>query len=87
MKKKEWNPVGRIKTLLVKRVTKELVAKHSQEFGEDFTKNKEVLKKYANVKSAKLRNVIAGYISRLVKQSKDGKERRRVVTEDISKFY
>jgi len=79
--------VGRIKTVLVKRVTKQLVREHGQEFGEDFSKNKEVLKKYANIRSVKLRNVIAGYASRLIKQAKEGKERRRVVTEDISRFY
>jgi len=79
--------MGRIKTVLVKRVTKTLVKAHAEEFSEDFTKNKEVLKKYAIIQSPKLRNVIAGYVSRLVKQAKEGKQVRRVSQEDISKFY
>jgi len=79
--------IGRIKTVLVKRITKQLVSEHADEFSQDFNKNKEVLKKYAIIKSTKIRNVIAGYASRLIKQSKEGKEKRRVVREDISKFY
>ena len=79
--------MGRIKTVLVKRVTKKLVSEHADEFSEDYSKNKEVLKKYASIKSPKMRNVIAGYVSRLVKQLKEGKQKRMVHPEDISKFY
>ena len=79
--------MGRIKTILVKRVTKKLVEEHKDEFSEDYNKNKEVLRKYINVRSPKIRNVIAGYTTRLVKQSKDGKQKRRINSEDISKFY
>ena len=79
--------MGRIKTVLVKRVTKQLVEEHGDEFSDDFNKNKEVLKQYTNIESPKLRNVIAGYVSRLVKQAKEGKVRRRPNKEDISKFY
>ena len=60
--------IGRIKTVLVKRITKLLVREHPEEFSEEFDKNKEILKKYAVIKSTKLRNVIAGYLTRLVKK-------------------
>jgi|TARA_B100001964_G_scaffold244791_1_gene327921 small subunit ribosomal protein S17e len=79
--------MGRIKTILVKRITKQLVNEHKDEFSEDYNKNKEVVAKYANIKSPKIRNVIAGYAARLIKQSKSEKERKRTSTEDISKFY
>ena len=79
--------MGRIKTVLVKRVTKRLVKDHKDEFTEDYAKNKEVLKKYVIIKSPKIKNVIAGYAVRLVKQSKEHKQRRRINAEDISKFY
>ena len=79
--------VGRIKTILVKRVTKQLVDEHKEEFSEDYKKNKEVLQKYVDIKSPKIRNVIAGYVSRLVKQGKEDKQKRRINAEDISKFY
>lgn len=79
--------MGRIKTKLVKRITKQLIAKHKEDFTEDYAKNKEVLKKYINIKSTKIKNVIAGYTVRLIKQSKENKQRRRINTEDISKYY
>jgi small subunit ribosomal protein S17e len=79
--------MGRIKTVLVKRITKQLVLEHPKEFSEDYKKNKEILDKYAMIKSPKIRNVIAGYASRLVKQSKSGKVRKVINPEDISKYY
>ena len=79
--------MGRIKSKRVKSVTKQLVKEHPTEFSIDFNINKEVLKKYAIIKSRKLRNVIAGYASRLVKQAKEGRQRRKVAAEDLSKYY
>ncbi len=61
--------MGRIKTSYVKRVGKELFEKYHGEFTTDFTKNKEFLKNNFEVDSYKLKNVIAGYITKLKKQS------------------
>lgn len=60
---------------------------HPEEISDDFTKNKLLVQKYTDVKSHKIRNVIAGYVSRLSKQSKERREKRRTSSEDISKFY
>ena len=81
--------MGRIKTLLVKRIAKKLIKVHPQEFTPEFDKNKELVVKYTTVKSSKLRNIIAGYTSRLVKQKMilDKEPRRRLHEEDLSKFY
>jgi len=59
--------MGRIKTKAVKRITEELVSGHSEEFTEDFNENKKVVEKYVDVPSTKLRNIITGYVTRLVK--------------------
>jgi small subunit ribosomal protein S17e len=59
--------MGRVKTQIVKRTSKKLVAEHEKEFTKDFKENKTVLAKLADIPSAKLRNVIAGYITRLIK--------------------
>jgi len=59
--------MGRIKTQLIKRVTKELFSKHSKEFKKDFQENKKLVEKFADIPSKKLRNIIAGYITRLKK--------------------
>jgi len=45
----------------------EVMELHSDKFDTDFDKNKEVLKETMNIESKKLRNVMAGYISRLKK--------------------
>ena len=60
--------MGRIKTTLIKRKTKELYKLHGEKFSTDFDQNKKVTNQYATVHSKKLRNVIAGYMSRLKKK-------------------
>jgi len=81
--------MGRIKTKLVKGIANRLVKLHSQEFTSDFDKNKEFVSRYTTVQSAKMRNVIAGYTARLVKQRTiaEKEPRRRLHEEDFSKFY
>ena len=81
--------MGRIKTLLVKRLAKKLIKVHGQEFTPDFSKNKELVERYTNVSSTKIRNIISGYTARLVKQKiiLEKEPRRRLKEEDLSKFY
>ena len=81
--------MGRIKTLLVKRLAKKLVKVHGPEFSPEFNKNKALVQKYTNVVSTKMRNVIAGYTARLVKQRTilENQPKRRIHEEDLSKFY
>jgi len=59
--------MGRIKTTLIKRVTKDFVREHSNEFKDSFEENKKVLETIARIKSKKIRNAIAGYITRIKK--------------------
>jgi len=59
--------MGRIKTQLIKRVANKLVVLYPTKFKKDFEENKQLVMETADVKSVKLRNVIAGYITRLVK--------------------
>ena len=60
--------MGRIKTTLIKRVSKQLIREHGKDFKKDFDENKTLVSKYADIPSKKIRNVIAGYVTRLVKQ-------------------
>ena len=62
--------MGRIKTTFIKRKTRELLAMHGEKFSDDFTQNKIVTNKYTDVGSKKMRNVVAGYMTRLKKQKK-----------------
>ena len=59
--------MGRIKTKLVKRITRELIVKYGTNFKKDFDENKKLVSQYAEVPSLKMRNVIAGYVTRLMK--------------------
>ena len=63
--------MGRIKTKLVKRITLELVRKHLNEFKPGFEENKVLVRQFANVENKKLRNIIAGYVTRLVKHKEN----------------
>lgn len=60
--------MGRIKTSFVKNIAKELFEKHSGEFTTDYSKNKDIMKNFVDIKSKKLRNVVAGYVTSLKKQ-------------------
>ena len=59
--------MGRIKTTQIKRSSERLVQSYRDEFSSDFNKNKLILGKLASIPSKKLRNKIAGYVTRLVK--------------------
>ncbi|MEM1930629.1 MAG: 30S ribosomal protein S17e [Sulfolobales archaeon] len=62
--------MGKVYTSLIKRTARKLMELYPGEVSEDFEKNKEVVLKYLDIKSKKLRNQIAGYLTRLVKLSK-----------------
>ncbi len=59
--------MGRIKTKPIKSAGERLFAEFGDHFSTDFEKNKEVLPRFAEVRSKKIRNILAGY---LVKRAK-----------------
>jgi len=61
--------MGRIKTLPIKRVTNEIFDSYKDRLTVDYKKNKEFLGTITEIKSKKIRNIIAGYLTRLVKAS------------------
>ena len=63
--------MGRIKTKLTKRVTLEMMQDHSDEFTEDFANNKKKVDQFLDIPSKKLRNIVAGYATRLAKKKED----------------
>jgi small subunit ribosomal protein S17e len=62
--------VGKVKTSFIKNVSKELFEKYKEKFTTDFKKNKEIIKEVCKIKSKKLRNMIAGYITSLKSREK-----------------
>ena len=63
--------MGRIKTQLIKRVAMKLFDKHKTELKDNFEQNKQIVGQVTDIQSKKLRNNLAGYLTRLVKNSED----------------
>lgn len=60
--------MGRIKTKLVKRATLELFRDYKDRFKDSFEENKKIVSELVNIPSKKIRNTIAGYITRIKQQ-------------------
>lgn len=60
--------MGRIKTTLIKRVSAEIYDMDKNKITEDYETNKKILNEIIQIRSKKLRNAIAGYITRLKKE-------------------
>lgn len=67
--------MGKIKSKQVKRAASEMITE-GIDFSEDFEKNKKILGK--EMPSKKMRNKIAGYLSRHIRQK--NKERKQLET-------
>ena len=60
--------MGRIKSKLIKRTTRQLIQNTDESFGKTFDENKKALG--STLSSKKMRNKIAGYIARIKKNTK-----------------
>ncbi|MDD5651495.1 MAG: 30S ribosomal protein S17e [Candidatus Nanoarchaeia archaeon] len=65
--------MGRIRTSKIKSVTGDLIEANKNKFKSNFEHNKKVLADVADIPSKHLRNVIAGYITKLLNQEKESK--------------
>ena len=63
--------MGRIKTQLIKRASLRLSREHKEELKDNFKENRELVAKHADIPSKKLRNIIAGYVTRLSKSKEE----------------
>ncbi len=65
--------MGKVRTVLVKRLSRELVDRYPDSFTTDFDQNKEVLDELLTNTTKRLRNRIAGYVTRLmvIRQDED----------------
>ncbi|MEM2021850.1 MAG: 30S ribosomal protein S17e [Zestosphaera sp.] len=59
--------MGRVRTSLVKRTAKRLMELFPGEVTTSFEENKKLVSKYVYLRSRRLRNQIAGYLTRLVR--------------------
>ena len=63
--------MGRIKTQMVKRLTLQLVKQHKPLFTTDFVANKKLVERLLTNPSKKIRNTVAGYVTRLMQRTED----------------
>lgn len=63
--------MGNIYTRDIKRITMELYEKYKDEISTDFQQNKQIVAKYIDVYSKKIRNRIAGYLTRYARRMKN----------------
>ncbi|AIS32278.1 MULTISPECIES: 30S ribosomal protein S17e [Methanobacterium] len=61
--------MGNIRTSFVKRTAKELIETYPGKFTTDFDENKKLVQEFSTVSTKHLRNKIAGYVTRLVKNN------------------
>ena len=59
--------MGRIKTAKIKRAANTLMKGFEDELKLNFADNKKLVREFADVPSKKIRNIVAGYITRLKK--------------------
>jgi len=59
--------MGRIKTTLIKRTANSLIKEYPDRFTKNFDENKNLVSKLAQIHSKKIRNIVAGYITRLTR--------------------
>lgn len=59
--------MGRIKSVAIKNLGEALLTEHTERFTADFERNKQVVNEVRPIKSKKVRNVVAGYITKKVK--------------------
>lgn len=63
----EANKMGRIRTRQIKRVGRKLLADYRPFFGAKFEGNKAKITELIELKTKKLRNQIAGYVTKCIK--------------------
>ena len=65
--------MGNVRPEKVKKIARELIRRYPDKFTMNFEENKRVLSSIAHIPSTRLRNSIAGYITRLVLLSQSTK--------------
>lgn len=60
------DPLGKIRPTYIKRIAEELVRKFPDRFTTDFEANKKAVCELADITTVKMRNRIAGYVTRTV---------------------
>jgi small subunit ribosomal protein S17e len=66
--------MGRVKSIAIKTLGDDLIRQHSKKLTPDFDANKKALAEITEIKSKRVRNVLAGYISKKMKSRKQAEK-------------
>lgn len=58
------SPMGNVRPAHIKRIARELVERFPDKFSGDFEHNKRMVEQLTDVQTKKMRNAVAGYITR-----------------------
>jgi len=64
------DPMGKVRTSIVKRTARKILELYPDKVSLSFEENKKLVQEVVDVKSKKLRNQIAGYLTHLMKIKK-----------------
>jgi small subunit ribosomal protein S17e len=59
--------MGRVKSVAIKTLGDDIISEHAAKLSKDFGKNKKALASITEIKSKRVRNVLAGYIAKKMK--------------------
>ena len=76
--------MGKVRPEKVKKLARELLKRYPDKFTSDFESNKKTLITVTTATSAKLRNRIAGYVTRLVAIAKAAEKAQAEETEETT---
>ena len=69
----------------IKRLSNEVLNEYSERFGTDFSTNKQTLNEITVIRSKGLKNVIAGYITKMLQRQAKFEERKQMIIENEKK--
>jgi small subunit ribosomal protein S17e len=62
--------MGRIKSIAIKNLARDMIEEHGDRFTTDFEKNKKIVNEVKKIDSKYIRNVVAGYITKEMERAK-----------------
>ncbi len=62
--------MGRIKSIAIKNLARDMIEEHGDRFTTDFDKNKKIVDEVRKINSKYIRNVVAGYITKEMERAK-----------------
>jgi len=76
--------LGKVRPERVKKIAKEMLKRYPDRFTTDFESNKKLLGSLSKISSVRLRNRIAGYITRLVAITKAAEKAEAEEAEEVA---